>query len=124
MHAGASVIPALLSLASYFAHQGNGITGKAFLEALIVGYEVSLRTGIQLYNQTRDYPTSGAWTGVGVAAMGARLLGFSRDQFDHALGIAEYYGPRSPMMHCIDHPTMLKDDAGWGLGWYQCAAFS
>ena len=29
------------------------------------------------------------------------------------LGIAEYHGPRSQMMRCIDHPTMLKDGAGW-----------
>ncbi|MEM7567943.1 MAG: MmgE/PrpD family protein, partial [Pseudomonadota bacterium] len=31
-----------------------------------------------------------------------------------ALGIAEYHGPRSPMMRCIDHPTMVKDGSGWG----------
>jgi len=29
-------------------------------------------------------------------------------------GIAEYHGPRSQMMRCIDHPTMLKDGSGWG----------
>ena len=32
----------------------------------------------------------------------------------HALGIAEYHGPRSQMMRCIDHPTMVKDGSGWG----------
>ncbi|MFM0223234.1 MmgE/PrpD family protein, partial [Paraburkholderia dipogonis] len=31
-----------------------------------------------------------------------------------ALGIAEYHGPRSQMMRCIDHPTMVKDGSGWG----------
>src|SRR5690606_10726444 len=31
-----------------------------------------------------------------------------------ALGIAEYNGPRSQMMRCIDHPTMVKDGSGWG----------
>ncbi|MBS1270375.1 MAG: hypothetical protein MAG794_01330 [Gammaproteobacteria bacterium] len=113
-HAGASVIPALLSLSSHLSHQGRMISGKTFLEALVVGYEIALRTGIELHKRTRDYPSSGAWTAVGVAAMGAKLLGMSTDQFDHALGIAEYYGPRSPMMRCIDHPTMLKDGAGWG----------
>ena len=35
-------------------------------------------------------------------------------QTRHALGIAEYHGPRSQMMRVIDHPTMLKDGAGWG----------
>src|SRR5213075_575372 len=31
-----------------------------------------------------------------------------------ALGIAEYHGPRSQMMRCIAHPTMVKDGSGWG----------
>jgi 2-methylcitrate dehydratase PrpD len=35
-------------------------------------------------------------------------------QTRHALGIAEYHGPRSQMMRCVDHPTMLKDGSGWG----------
>ncbi|MCK5275864.1 MAG: MmgE/PrpD family protein, partial [Alphaproteobacteria bacterium] len=31
-----------------------------------------------------------------------------------ALGIAEYWGPRSPMMRVIDHPSMLKDGSAMG----------
>jgi 2-methylcitrate dehydratase PrpD len=42
------------------------------------------------------------------------LLGLDRIQTLHALGIAEYHGPRSQMMRVIDHPTMLKDGSGWG----------
>ena len=41
----------------------------------------------------------------------ARLLG---ERLRHALGIAEYHGPRSQMMRCIDFPTMVKDGSGWG----------
>ena len=48
------------------------------------------------------------------AATAARLLGLSRQATEHALGIAEYHGPRGPMMRCIDHPTMVKDGSGWG----------
>ena len=36
------------------------------------------------------------------------------EQTREAVGIAEYHGPRSQMMRCIDHPTMLKDGSGWG----------
>ena len=32
----------------------------------------------------------------------------------HALGIAEYHGPRSQMMREIDNPTMLHDGSGMG----------
>jgi 2-methylcitrate dehydratase PrpD len=41
-------------------------------------------------------------------------MGLKREVTRHALGIAEYHGPRSQMMRCIDHPTMLKDGSGWG----------
>ena len=46
--------------------------------------------------------------------MGTRLLGGGREALRHAVGIAEYHGPRSQMMRCIDHPTMLRDGVAWG----------
>src|SRR3546814_7494741 len=55
-----------------------------------------------------------AWNALAAAAMGARALRLDPAQTAHALGIAEYYGPRSPMMRVIDHPTMLKDDSDMG----------
>jgi 2-methylcitrate dehydratase PrpD len=61
-----------------------------------------------------DYHTSGAWTAVGLAAAAGRMLGLEGERIRHAAGIAEYHGPRSPMMRCIDHPTMLRDGVGWG----------
>jgi 2-methylcitrate dehydratase PrpD len=38
----------------------------------------------------------------------------TREQTRDAFGIAEYHGPRSQMMRCIDFPTMVKDGSGWG----------
>lgn len=51
---------------------------------------------------------------MGAAAAGARMLGLDREATVHALGIAEYYGPRAPMMAAIDHPSMVKDSSAWG----------
>jgi len=51
---------------------------------------------------------------VGVAIACARMLGCDAALIRHAAGIAEYHGPRSQMMRCIDHPTMLRDGVGWG----------
>jgi 2-methylcitrate dehydratase PrpD len=42
------------------------------------------------------------------------MIGLDRAQTAHAMGIAEYHGPRSQMMRCIDHPTIVKDGPGWG----------
>ena len=109
-HAGVAVLPAVLAL-----FDAEGLTdGREFLASLVIGYEVAIRAGIALHGSVPDYHTSGAWNALGCAAAGARLLGLSPDATRHALGIAEYHGPRSQMMRCIDHPTMLKDGSGWG----------
>jgi 2-methylcitrate dehydratase PrpD len=111
-HAGAAVVPA--ALATVPVGGGQPISGKELLSTLVVGYEVALRAGVALHATACDYHTSGSWNALGCAAMAARSLGLGADQIRHALGIAEYHGPRSQMMRCIDHPTMLKDGSGWG----------
>ena len=111
-HAGAAVVPGLF--ASISSESAVGLSGKELLTALVIGYEVALRAGMALHNTACDYHTSGAWNALGVAALVARRLGLNREQTRHALGIAEYHGPRSQMMRCIDYPTMLKDGSGWG----------
>lgn len=108
-HVGVAILPALLAAA-----YGNPLNGKQVLTALVVGYEVATRAGIALHRTARDYHTSGAWNGIGVAAVLARLRGLDETATREALGTAEFYGPRSQMMRCIDHPTMVKDGSGWG----------
>jgi 2-methylcitrate dehydratase PrpD len=90
------------------------LDGGDLLTALLLGYEIGTRAGIALHRTACDYHTSGAWMALACAAIGARALGLDAGQTRHALGIAEYHGPRSQMMRCIDHPTMLKDGSGWG----------
>jgi 2-methylcitrate dehydratase PrpD len=110
-HAGVAVLPALLALVDA---AGKPITGREFLAALVIGYEVAIRAGIAQHATCPDYHTSGAWNALGVVAVAARLWGFDLEQTRQALGIAEYHGPRSQMMRCIDFPTMVKDGSGWG----------
>ena len=75
---------------------------------------VAARAAIALHNTVEDYHTSGAWNALGVAALGAHLRGQSAETLRHALGIAEYHGPRSQMMREIANPTMLHDGSGMG----------
>ena len=84
------------------------------LAALVVGYEIGTRAGIALHRTAADYHTSGAWVAIAAAAVVARVLGLPHAATREALGIAEYHGPRSPMMRVIDHPSMLKDGSGQG----------
>jgi 2-methylcitrate dehydratase PrpD len=110
-HAGCAVFPALAALADA---SESAMTGAEFLTSLVVGYEVAIRAGISQHRICCDYHTSGAWNALGVVAIAARSLGFDSPTLREALGIAEYHGPRSQMMRCIDYPTMVKDGSGWG----------
>lgn len=109
-HAGVAIIPATLATLKL----GRNISGQELLTTVVIGYEIALRAGLALHSTACDYHTSGAWNALGCAAVTARRLGLTEAQTRHALGSAEYHGPRSQMMRCIDYPTMLKDGSGWG----------
>ncbi len=109
-HVGCGLFPAALALAL----EAGLEDGQEFLTAIVLGYELGSRLALALHATAPDYHTSGAWGAVACAAAGARLLRLDRAQTAHALGIAEYHGPRSQMMRCIDAPTMVKDGSGWG----------
>jgi 2-methylcitrate dehydratase PrpD len=111
-HASVAVIPA--ALATLTLGEAGTITGRELLTTLVVGWETALRAGRALHAGASDYHASGAWSALGCAAVTARRLGLNAEATRHALGIAEYHGPRSQMMRCIEYPTMLKDGSGWG----------
>lgn len=113
-HAGSGVFPAVIAVVDDLRRQGQEISGRDLLVALTIAYEVGYRSGLCMHGTVPDYHTSGAWTAVGAAAAVAHLLKLNTEEIQHALGIAEYHGPRSQMMRCIDHPTMLRDGVGWG----------
>lgn len=119
-HAGSAVFPALLAFADAAERP---VKGAEFAVWLAIGYEVSYRAGLAQHATCADYHTSGAWTATGVAVAVGRALDLSQSQIRHAAGIGEFHGPRSQMMRCIDHPTMVRDGVGWGAPSGLTAAF-
>ena len=119
-HAGSIILPSLIAL---LEASGRDYSDEELMTCLVIGYEIAIRDGIALHDSVPDYHTSGAWAAVAVAALGARILGLDKDKMAEAIGIAEYNGPRSQMMRAIDHPTMVKDGAGWGAMAGVSAAF-
>jgi 2-methylcitrate dehydratase PrpD len=114
-HAGVHVFAATLATLELRRSRGGAVPdGAGFLATLLTGYEIGCRAGRALHGTTSDYHTSGAWGAVSSAGLYARIMGLDRARTREALGIAEYHGPRSQMMRCIDHPTMVKDGSGWG----------
>jgi 2-methylcitrate dehydratase PrpD len=108
-HPGAFVFPAALAAA-----EKAGASGRQFLEALIVGYEIGMRAGLASHAHYPYYHGSGSWGGLGACAAAARLLKTEPSVLGHALGIAGYHGAITPMMRGIDVPAMVKDGIGWG----------
>lgn len=109
-HIGCAVVPALIA----FAEAHPELSGRDALRILTMSYELSARAAVALHSTVSDYHTSGAWNALGAAAIGCNLMQQTDAQFRHAMGIAEYHGPRSQMMREIANPTMLHDGSGMG----------
>jgi len=87
-HAGASIWPAVFAVA-----ERENVTGRAALEAAIIGYEASLRIGLATQPALfqRGFmatPTCGA---MGAALAAGKLLGFNANDMAGALGAAGAY---------------------------------
>jgi 2-methylcitrate dehydratase PrpD len=82
--------PVVASILAIAEHQP--VSGKSFLNALLLGIEIECRMGCVLMEPPGD--CSVAWTmtglvgGIGAAAAVGKLLGLSEDQMMSALGIA------------------------------------
>ncbi|WP_257009326.1 MmgE/PrpD family protein [Bacillus sp. 7884-1] len=108
-HPGAIVFPAVFAAAEEY-----NISGEEFLTSLLIAYEVGIRAGILAHHLRSEYHCTGSWGAIGAAAGVGRVIGLSEGEMHHALGIAEYQSTYSPMMRCIEKPSMLKDGIGWG----------
>jgi len=110
-HPGAVVIPAALAAA-----QRAGASRAETLAAILLGYEVAIRAGLELHARSDSfhYHATGAWGSIGAAAAAARLFGLDTGQIAHALGLAEYHAPIALVMRSAAEPAMTKDGCAWG----------
>mgnify|MGYP006277954725 CR=1 FL=1 len=84
-HLGVAVLPAVLALS-----QQTQVSGRDFLAAVVVGYEVGARIGRALMDAriARTFRPTGITGPLAAAAAGARLLGLNMEQTTHALALA------------------------------------
>lgn len=109
-HPGACALPPVLAAAELAAE----CSGREFLTALVIAYELGIRAGVIRHATYTVYHSSGSWGAIAGAAAAGRLLGLDARQLRHAMGAAEYHAPIAPMMKGIDTPSMGKDSIGWG----------
>ena len=86
---GAMIIPALLAMA-----EKHGGSGRRFLEAAVAGYETIARIGLSIDAPklfARGWWPSTVCGAFGVAAAGAKFLGWPVDKTANALGIASLH---------------------------------
>ncbi|MSQ18507.1 MAG: MmgE/PrpD family protein [Betaproteobacteria bacterium] len=84
-HIGVVIIPTLLALA-----EGERVTGKTFIDAVVVGYQVMARLGRALITRevARTFRPTGLIGAIAAAAAGARIRGLTEDAAVSAVALA------------------------------------
>lgn len=109
-HPGSCILPVVLTASEVV----DNCTGRQFLTAMIIGYEVGIRAGLIRHAVYPTYHASGSWGAISGAAAAGKLLGLDGNALQNAMGTAEYHAPIAPMMKGIETPSMGKDSIGWG----------
>lgn len=109
-HPGTSFVGAILAA----AYEKN-ISRDDFLTALLVAYETTVRMGAALMDYYNYAHSSGTFGAVGVAAGVGRILGFSKEQLNNALSVAEFNAPLVPGIRSVEYPSMNKDGVPFGV---------
>ena len=109
-HVGGCVVPAALAVAEHLQSDG-----KAFIEAVVVGYEVYLRTGrILTEPDLKKFSLAGTPGTYGAAAAAGKLLKLAVEEIANGLGIAEAYAPVPRMGRIALSGPMSKEAMSWG----------
>ncbi|MBN1882836.1 MAG: MmgE/PrpD family protein [Deltaproteobacteria bacterium] len=91
-HPGTAVIPAAFACA-----ENGGCDGRAFLEAVVAGYEAANRAAAAVHprHTLSGFLPTGTTSTFGAAAAAGKLIGLSGDAFISAIGNAGYLLPLS-----------------------------
>lgn len=87
-HPGASIIPACLAWA-----EALGRSGRDFLAAVVIGYEIAVRIASARDMPALDTFSTGRWCGYGAAAAAGWLKKTDTDALAHALSVSGIHAP-------------------------------
>ncbi len=109
-HPGTSFVGAILAA----AYEQN-VSRNEFLTTLLVAYETTIRMGAALMDYYNYAHSSGTFGAVGVATGVGRLFGFSQEELNNALSVAEFNAPLVPGIRSVEYPSMNKDGVPFGV---------
>jgi 2-methylcitrate dehydratase PrpD len=101
--AGSVLVPAAVAVAEL-----SGAAGRDVLVGLVAGYDLAIRIAkaINPGHRQRGYHTTGTVSGIGAAALGAKLLGCDAEQIACAIGLACMQS--AGIQSYLDDPCMAK----------------
>lgn len=109
-HPGTSFVGAVLAAALE-----KNLNRNEFLTAMLVAYETTIRSGAAIMDYYKYAHSSGTFGAVGVAAGVGRIYGFSREQMNNVLSVAEFNAPLVPGIRSVEYPSMNKDGVPFGV---------
>ena len=109
-HPGTSFVGALLAYA--WEHD---LSRDEFLADMLVAYETTIRSGAAIMEYYQYAHSSGTFGAVGVAAGVGRILGFTKEQMNNVLSVAEFNAPLVPGIRSVEYPSMNKDGVPFGV---------
>ena len=108
-HPGTSVVGPILAAALE-----KDVSRNEFLTALLMGYETTIRSGIAIMDYYSNPHSSGTFAPAGIAAGVGRLYGFSKEQLNNCISIAEFNAPLVAGSRSTEYPSMNKDGVPFG----------
>jgi len=109
-HPGTSFIGGILAAA-----WEKDLTLQELLTVLLVAYETTIRSGAAIMDYYQYAHSSGTFGAVGVAAGLGRILGFTKEQLNNVLSVAEFNAPLVPGIRSVEYPSMNKDGVPFGV---------
>lgn len=108
-HPGTSFVGGILAAALE-----KNCTYREYLTTLVVAYDVAVRMGLALQDSYGFLHSTGTYGAVGTAAGIGRIFGFTKEQLNTAISMAEFHAPLTPVMRAVQYPSMNKDGVPFG----------
>ena len=109
-HPGTSFIGGILAA----AYERN-IRYKELLTTLVISYETTIRMGRAIMDYYNYAHSSGTFGAIGTAAGVGRIYGFTKEQMNNVLSVAEFNAPLVPGIRSVEYPSMNKDGVPFGV---------
>ena len=109
-HPGTAVVGAVLAAALE-----KDIGRNEFLTAMMAAYETCIRSGEAIMDYYQNPHSSGTFGPSGIAAGVGRIYGFSKEQLNNCLSVAEFNAPLVDGGRSVSYPSMNKDGVPFGV---------